>query len=180
MTRRLAATSLWLCVLALSLGVTAFSQTPAPAAPATPAGQAQPAQPSRGGGRGGGRGNPTPPCGAAVTGRNMAPTSRCFEMRTYTVRPEGPGDINLLHARFRDATVRLFVKHGMEIVGFWQPVATPDTLIYILAYKDNAARDAQWAAFNADPEWVETRTRMNVGVGVVSVFMNAADYSPIK
>jgi hypothetical protein len=110
----------------------------------------------------------------------MAPTSRCFELRTYTVRAEGPGDINLLHARFRDATTRLFLKHGMELVGFWQPVAQPDTLIYMLAYKDNAARDASWAAFNTDPEWVEVRTKMNVGVSVVSVFMNAADYSPIK
>ena len=178
MTNRFAITSLRLCVFGVLLTVTGFAQNAAPQAPATPADQAQPA---RGGGRGGGRGgNPTPPCGSAVTGRNMAPASRCFELRTYTVRAEGPGDINLLHSRFRDATTRLFVKHGMQIIGFWQPVAQPDTLMYILAYKDNATRDAQWAAFNADPEWVETRTRMNVGVGVVSVFMNAADYSPIK
>src|SRR3954471_12253607 len=95
--------------IALITAVSASAQTPAAPAPAA---QPQPAQ----GGRG--RGTPTPPCGSAVTGRNMAPTSRCFELRTYTVRAEGPGDINLLHARFRDATARLFVKHGMEIVGF--------------------------------------------------------------
>ena len=110
----------------------------------------------------------------------MAPASRCFELRTYTVRPDGPGNIDVLHARFREVSARLFIKHGMNIVGFWQPVAMPDTLVYMLAYKDNAARDAQWAAFNADPEWVEARTKMNVGLGVVSVFMNASDYSPIK
>ena len=179
MTYRFAIKPLCFCVLGVSLTVTGLAQNAAPPAPASPATPADQAQPPRGG-RGGGRGNPTPPCGSAVTGKNMAPTSRCFELRTYTVRPDGPGNIDLLHARFRDVTARLFVKHGMSLVGFWQPVATPDTLVYMLAYKDNAARDAQWAAFNADPEWVEARTRMNVGVGVVSVFLNAADYSPIK
>jgi hypothetical protein len=178
MTQRLAAKSLWLCVFGVLLTVTGLAQNAAPPAPATPAAPADQAQPARGGGRGGGRG--TPPCGSAVTGRNMAPTSRCFELRTYTVRPDSPGNIDVLHARFREVSQRLFLKHGMNVIGFWQPVAMPDTLVYMLAYKDNATRDAQWAAFNADPEWVEARTRMNVGLGVVSVFMNASDYSPIK
>src|SRR4051812_21215451 len=139
MIHRLAAKFLCVCVLGSSLTVPALAQTPpSPAVPvAAPADQAQPARGGRGGGRGG---NPTPPCGSAVTGKNMAPTSRCFELRTYTVRPEGPGNIDLLHARFREVTARLFVKHGMAIVGFWQPVATPDVLVYMLAYKDNAAR----------------------------------------
>ena len=39
----------------------------------------------------------------------------------------------------------------MTIVGYWQPVEKPNTLIYILAYKDNAARDAAWAAFQHRP-----------------------------
>ena len=39
----------------------------------------------------------------------------------------------------------------MTIIGYWQPLARPDTLMYILAYKDAAARDAAWAAFSADP-----------------------------
>ena len=68
----------------------------------------------------------------------------------------------------------------MTIIGYWQPVEKPNTLIYILAYKDNAARDAAWAAFNVDPEWVKTRTEMAVNVQVEAVFMGATDYSPIK
>jgi hypothetical protein len=68
----------------------------------------------------------------------------------------------------------------MTVVGYWQPVAKPDTLIYILAYKDAAARDASWAAFNVDPEWVKTRTEMAVNVQVDNVFMSATDYSPMK
>ena len=122
---------------------------------------------------------PTPACGPNVPMKNVAKDSRCFELRTYTVR-EGGGNIDVLHARFREHTNRLFKKHGMTIVGFWQPVAKPDQLIYILAYKDAAARDASWAAFQADPEWVKVRADMAVTLTVDNVFMVATDYGPIK
>ena len=121
---------------------------------------------------------PTPACGPNLTIKNTDKQSRCFELRTYTVR-EG-SSIDLLHSRFRDHTTALFKKHGMTVIGYWQPVAKPDTLIYILAYKDAAARDASWAAFNADPEWVKTRTEMQVNVQVENTFMAATDYSPLK
>ena len=122
---------------------------------------------------------PTPACGPNVPMKNVAKDSRCFELRTYTVR-EGSGNIDVLHARFREHTNTLFRKHGMTIVGFWQPVAKPDQLIYILAYKDAAARDAAWAAFQADPEWMKVRAEMAVNVQVDNVFMSATDYGPIK
>jgi len=109
---------------------------------------------------------------------------RLFEMRTYTTHP---GKLEALHARFREHTNKLFEKHGMTLVGYWTPTegeSAKDTLIYILAYKDNVARDQAWAAFNADPEWVKTRTEMQVSVQVdekvEQLFLNPTDYSPIK
>ena len=152
-----------------------FAQQPS-AAGQQAAQQAPPAgQPARGGPPA-----PTPPCGPNLpaTIKNVAKDSRCFELRTYTVR-EG-SSIDLLHSRFRDHTNALFRKHGMTIVGFWQPVTKPDQLIYLLAYKDSAARDASWAAFGADPEWMKTRTEMAVNVQVDNVFMSATDYGPMK
>ena len=123
---------------------------------------------------------PTPPCGPNLPAdvKNVTSDSRCFELRTYTV--QAGSSIDLLHTRFRDRTTALFRKHGMTIIGYWQPVAKPNTLIYLLAYKDGAARDAAWAAFGKDPEWVKTRTEMQVGVQVENVFMSATDYSPMK
>jgi hypothetical protein len=129
-----------------------------------------------------GRGAPpaaTPACGPNVPMKNVAKDSRCFELRTYTVR-EGSGNIDVLHARFREHTNALFRKHGMTIVGFWQPVTKPDQLIYVLAYKDAAARDASWAAFQSDPEWMKVRAEMAVNVQVENVFMSATDYGPVK
>ena len=103
--------------------------------------------------------------------------TRVFELRTYHA---APGKMDALNSRFRDHTCALFKKHGMTIVGFWQPVAKPDQLIYILAYKDAAARDAAWAAFQADPEWMKVRSEMAVNVQVDNVFMSATDYGPLK
>lgn len=164
MTRfRMIPSMLMAIVVAAGIAATASAQAPAaaPAAPAVPAG-------------------PPAPCGPGVTDKNAAPDSRCFELRTYTVRAEGPGSIDLLHSRFRQHTNRLFRKHGMEIIGFWHPTNKPNALIYVLAYKDRAARDAAWKGFQSDPEWVKVRTEMPVGTVVESVFMNSVDYVPMK
>jgi NIPSNAP len=120
----------------------------------------------------------TPPCGPRLDIKNTAGDSRCFELRTYTVREGNSADV--LHARFREHTIALFQKHGMTVIGFWQPVARLDQLVYILAYRDAAARDSAWAAFNADPEWVKAHTEMRVNVDVDNTFMVATDYSTLK
>ena len=159
-----------ICLSALFLAASAA------AAAQAPAGQTPAAPPARGGQA------PTPPCGPGVKGKNIASDSRCFELRTYTVRAEGPGSIDLLHDRFRQHTNRLFQKHGMTIVGFWQPLnaGMERTLIYLLAYKDGAARDAAWAGFRGDPEWKEVVSKMQVGTQVESVFLVSTDYGMMK
>ncbi|MDP6596908.1 MAG: NIPSNAP family protein [Candidatus Poribacteria bacterium] len=50
-----------------------------------------------------------------------------------------------LNARFRDITIRLFQKHGMIIIGFWETTigdATTTELVYVLAF-DNLAHCEQ-------------------------------------
>ena len=120
----------------------------------------------------------TPPCGPNTDIRNTARNSRCFELRTYTVVPGGSADV--LHARFRERVLGLFRKHGMTVIGFWQPVERRDQLVYMLAFRDAAARDSAWAAFNVDPEWIKAHSEMKVTVDVENTFMVATDYSPMK
>ena len=120
----------------------------------------------------------TPPCGPGLDIKNVATDSRCFELRRYTVAQGSSADV--LHARFRERTIALFRKHGMTVIGFWQPVTRLDQLVYILAYRDAAARDSAWTAFNTDPEWLKTRTEMKVSVDVDNTFMVATDYSSVK
>ena len=42
-----------------------------------------------------------------------------YELRTYIIVPGRMADIE---RRFCDVTLRLFQKHGMEVVGFWRTV----------------------------------------------------------
>lgn len=109
---------------------------------------------------------------------------RVFELRTYTA-PEGK--LSALQARFRDHTRRIFDKHGMTSVGYWVPQDAPDsqnTLIYIISHASREQAKANWAAFQADPEWqkvsADSQKDGRIVSKVVSVFMDSEDYSPIK
>ena len=73
-------------------------------------------------------------------------TTRVFEMRTYTA---APGKFADLQKRFRDHTLRIFEKHGMQNVGYWVPADPPNsenTLVYILAHKSREAAKKSWAS----------------------------------
>jgi hypothetical protein len=112
------------------------------------------------------------------------PMPRLFEMRTYTA---AEGKLDALNARFRGHTNRLFVKHGMALIGYWTPVDGPEaknTLVYILAYPSRAAREKSWEGFRADPEWIAARDASEkdgkLVLKVDSKFLTPTDYSPIK
>ena len=115
--------------------------------------------------------------------------ARVFELRTYTTTP---GNLPLLHTRFRDHTLALFAKHGMTNLWYWQ--LTPEqkdadtTLVYLLAHASVEAAKASFDAFRADPDWIVAKKAseekgggsLTVPDGVKSVFLKATDYSPLK
>jgi hypothetical protein len=138
---------------------------------------AGPGHPVRG--QGGTKDAPLPPCGAEVAGKNIAADSRCFELRIYTVKP-GAGTIDTLHGRFREQSLKYFKKHNVTIVGFWQPVDRPNNLIYLLAFRDTAERDAKWAAFGADAEFQKMIKSIPVALSIERIFMRSTDYGPMK
>ncbi len=128
-----------------------------------------------------------PPCGpagdlASELSSNVASDSRCFEIRMYTAEPikDGVGGIDNLHQRFREKEVAIFEKHGAEIVAVWQSLDDPNTLVWMLAYRDRAHRQEVWAGFAADPEWVELREKYEVPLSADVFMMSATDYSNLK
>lgn len=137
--------------------------------------QEAPAVPARG------TGEPPAPasCGPRPGASNIAEDARCFELRTYRVTG-AVGNIDLLHARFRQHSIRILQKHGMDIMGFWQQADRPDTLMYLVAYPDAAAREAAWVAFQSDPEWARVAGAMDVSLTVESTYMVPTDYAPMK
>lgn len=108
--------------------------------------------------------------------------AQVFEMRTYTANE---GKLDALHARFRDHTVKLFEKHGIQNIGYWVPVNEPEsknTLIYVIRHASRDAAKKSWADFVADPAWQEAYKNSTADGKLVakveSVYMNVTDYSP--
>jgi hypothetical protein len=106
--------------------------------------------------------------------------TRCYELRIYHA---APGKLDDLNKRFRDHTVRLFEKHGLENVGYWTPIDnTNNLLIYVIAAPTREARDKSFKAFGADPDWKSAQKASEANGKLVnkveSYFMQATDYSP--
>lgn len=115
---------------------------------------------------------------------SAAKSDKVFELRVYTTHD---GRLDALNKRFREHTNKLFVKHGMKLVGYWVPTKEPasgNTLIYVLEHASQAAADKSWADFRADPVWHAARKASEedgpIVAKVESTFMTATDYSPIK
>jgi hypothetical protein len=126
---------------------------------------------------------PAPP--TIAPSPSLTKDSRCFELRTYYA---APGKLEELHARFRNHTMKIFKKHGMEVVGFWGPTdkekGSENTLVYMMAFPSREARDKAWKEFGADPEWKkakdESEKNGRLTEKVEFVILNATDYAPIK
>lgn len=109
---------------------------------------------------------------------------KVFELRIYTATP---GNLDNLHARFRDHTTRIFGNHGMKVVGYWTPTSeeeSENTLVYMLEHASQDAADASWRAFGQDPEWTQVAEASNANGqilgGIERRYMKATDYSPMK
>ena len=127
---------------------------------------------------------PAPPCGpagqlSAELNANVGSDARCFELRMYTATNRN-GDINMLHQRFREQEVAIFEKHGAEVIAVWQRLDDPNTLVWMLAYRDRAHREEVWAGFAADPDWAALRTKYNVSVSIESYMMSSTNYSNLR
>jgi NIPSNAP len=132
-------------------------------------------------------------CVASSTGfaqvTSVKKDGKLYEMRFYTTNP---GKLPDLHARFRNHTMKLFEKHGMENIIYWSvsegaPKSDDDKdnlLIYIIAHKDEAAKDASWAAFRADPEWKAVVAKSEENGKILAkppraIFMRETEFSAV-
>lgn len=94
-----------------------------------------------------------------------------YELRVYHCLP---GRLPDLIKRFETATIRLFEKHGIQQLGFWT-VAIGESnadLVYILKWDSLADRDARFAAFLRDPEWIEARRKSEENGPLLSSISN--------
>lgn len=119
--------------------------------------------------------------GAAFVAAADLKDARVYELRIYHA---APGKLDDLNKRFRDHTVRLFEKYGMENVGYFTPLEnTNNLLIYVLGHASRDAARKSFAAFGQDPEWKSAQKASEVNGRLVtkveSYFMEPTDYSPV-
>jgi hypothetical protein len=114
----------------------------------------------------------------------QAGKDRVFELRTYTCLPDR---LPNLITRFKDHTVKLFEKHGMENVVYFTSIEKDGgqpKLVYLLAHKSQEEATKSWAAFRSDPVWIEARDASEKEGKIVekveSVFMKPTSFSKIK
>ena len=114
----------------------------------------------------------------------QAADSAVFELRVYHTFE---GKLDDLLARFRDHTVAIFKRHGMESVAYWTPSDSTDplkgkTLFYMLKHPSRDAAKANWAAFHDDPEWKRVSAASEINGKLVekvdSTFLQLTDFSP--
>lgn len=112
------------------------------------------------------------------------PDGPVYELRIYTA---AAGKLDALNERFREHTMKLFKKHGMENVGYWVATDEPKsqtTLIYLLKHDSRAAADKSWAGFRSDPEWQKVAAESKARHGnlldgkIDATYMVPTDYSP--
>ena len=109
--------------------------------------------------------------------------SRVYELRTYTTLP---GRLPALHKRFAEHTMKLFEKHGIKNEMYWTPTDAEhkdNTLIYIVSHESEEAAKKNWAAFQADPDWIKARDASEADGKILAkapdkVFMTLTNYSP--
>jgi hypothetical protein len=117
-----------------------------------------------------------------VAQAGAADDSVVFELRVYHTYE---GKLDDLLARFRNHTITIFNRHGMESVAYWVPTDDPlkdKTLFYILKHPSREAATANWTAFRNDPEWKAVSAASEANGKLVekvdSTFLKRTDFSP--
>jgi len=105
-----------------------------------------------------------------------------YELRVYDTVP---GRLPALHKRFVEHTLRIWPRHGIKPVAFWEEVVGRNNrLVYILQWENMAEREKKWATFQADQEWVQARAESEKDGPIVAVvenrFMAPTPYSPMQ
>ena len=105
-----------------------------------------------------------------------------YEWRVYEAVP---GKMEALNNRFAKVTLRLFKKHGLKVIGFWQAdIGTSNVLYYMLAFDDLVQREKAWTAFRSDPDWLQGRAESEregpLVAKVTSSILRPTNYSPMQ
>jgi hypothetical protein len=94
-----------------------------------------------------------------------------YELRIYHCMP---GKLPAVVARFENATVRLFERHGIRQVGYWTVVIGDSNadFYYMLKWDSLDERQQKFAAFAVDSEWIAVRDKSEEGGPIIASINN--------
>jgi hypothetical protein len=108
-----------------------------------------------------------------------------FELRVYHAPTWR--QLHALHNRFEDPEIAIFHRCGIHPVLYTSALfgEMMPNLIYFTPFDSLGAREAAWAKFQADEEWIQVRTASIAEHGQINAFFKvalykAAAYSPVK
>jgi hypothetical protein len=73
-----------------------------------------------------------------------------YEIRTYE---PAEGRSERLKRRFVEQTLPLIKRHGIDVIGVFEPQEGRERLMYVTRFSDEATRTKAWAGFQNDPDW---------------------------
>ena len=91
-----------------------------------------------------------------------------YEIREYTTVP---GRMPALVKRFKNHTLRIFERMGMEVTFISLTELGENSnneLVYVMRFDSYDDMATKWAAFTADPEWREKRASSEVDGPIVA------------
>jgi hypothetical protein len=105
-----------------------------------------------------------------------------YELRVYDIPAGRMKDIN---DRFANHTTRIWKRHGIRPVAFWENVIGPSNILtYVLVWESLAEREKKWDAFQSDPEWLkvaaETTKNGPIVLRATNTIMRPTSYSPLQ
>lgn len=106
-----------------------------------------------------------------------------YEMRIYRCMP---GRLPVLLARFENATLPIWARHGIQPAGFWtnEVGASNLELVYMLRWNSMAERETKWSAFMSDPEWVARRAESEkdgpILANIANSFLRPTSFSTVR
>jgi NIPSNAP len=106
-----------------------------------------------------------------------------YEWRVYEIIP---GKKRLLNERFAKHTIRLFEKHDISVVGFWESMigGRTNVLYYMLGFKNLGHLEEAWKNFGSDPEWQEVVASSEKDgpliMSITNMVLKPTPYSPMQ
>jgi hypothetical protein len=104
-----------------------------------------------------------------------------YEFKTYQAHD---GKIDQLIARFKEKTMPVFARLGIEVVNCWTSDAEPGAFSYLVRFDSDAARQSAWAAFAADSEWKAAKGASETAGALLRsqsvLLLKPTDFSPIR